>query len=142
MSDGEYAVAAQRVRKNIRQFLSGQRVKSILLYTARPAWREVDVSDLKHLLGAMSCDDVPMNKNAQPPKGVYDVVFVPLLGFNDQGYRLGRGGGWYDRLLATQPWALKVGIGFEDGRIDFRVDPHDIAMDVIITESEIIAKDQ
>ena len=67
------------------------------------------------------------------------VVLVPLLGFDDSGYRLGYGGGYYDRTLAAssaRPFA--IGVGHDLGRLEsIRPQPHDIPMDMIVTESGI-----
>jgi 5-formyltetrahydrofolate cyclo-ligase len=65
-----------------------------------------------------------------------DVLLVPLIGFDAAGYRLGYGGGYYDRTLAAlgSP-ALKIGVGHELGRLEtIHPQPHDVPMDVIITE--------
>ena len=66
-----------------------------------------------------------------------DVLLVPLVGFDSQHYRLGYGGGYYDRTLAAR--ALRpfcIGLGFEQARLaSILPQPHDIAMDLIITEA-------
>jgi 5-formyltetrahydrofolate cyclo-ligase len=61
---------------------------------------------------------------------------VPLLGFDAAGYRLGQGGGYYDRTLANLPQRpLTIGIGYEFGRLEtIHPQPHDIPMDAIVTE--------
>jgi 5,10-methenyltetrahydrofolate synthetase len=67
-----------------------------------------------------------------------DVVLAPLVGFCGL-YRLGHGGGYFDRTLAAmQPRPLAVGIGAEACRIEGYVrQAHDIAMDVIVTEAAV-----
>ncbi len=66
---------------------------------------------------------------------VPDVVLVPLNAFDAQGYRLGYGGGYFDRTLA-QLDAVAVGVGFEFGRVPtVHPQPHDRAMDWIVTEA-------
>ena len=70
---------------------------------------------------------------AQTPK--FDAVIVPMLGFDNSLHRLGHGGGYYDRFLATQPQAYKIGVCFELGHVQaLPVEAHDIPLDVIITE--------
>ena len=61
---------------------------------------------------------------------------VPLVGFDAGGYRLGYGGGYYDRSLAARtPRPLAIGIGFEISRLaTIHPQPHDIPMDAIVTE--------
>lgn len=62
-----------------------------------------------------------------------DLVLVPGIGFTLNGDRLGRGKGYYDRLLAGVP-ALKCGVAF-DGQIEseFPLEPHDIQLNCILT---------
>jgi 5,10-methenyltetrahydrofolate synthetase len=66
---------------------------------------------------------------------VPDVVLVPLNAFDAEGFRLGYGGGYFDRTLARiRP--LAVGVGFEIGRVEtVLAQPHDLPMDWIVTEA-------
>ena len=65
-----------------------------------------------------------------------DLLVVPLVGFDRQGYRLGYGGGFYDRTIAAMPERPRtIGVGFELGRLDtIYPQPHDIALGAIVTE--------
>ena len=67
-----------------------------------------------------------------------EALLVPLLGFDGRGYRLGYGGGYYDRTLAAMPEKpLAIGIGFEQSRLPtIHPQPHDVLMDLIITERQ------
>ncbi|MCU0840200.1 MAG: 5-formyltetrahydrofolate cyclo-ligase [Thiobacillaceae bacterium] len=69
------------------------------------------------------------------------VLFVPMLGFDRQGYRMGMGGGYYDTTLAylgrRRHWRkpLLVGVAFEaQGVEDLPHDPWDIPVDAVLTE--------
>ena len=62
-------------------------------------------------------------------------LLVPCLGFNAQGYRLGYGGGYYDRTLEEAPRPLTVGIAYAFSAAAFDSAPHDVALDKIITEA-------
>ena len=67
---------------------------------------------------------------------VPDVVLAPLAGFDEQGYRLGFGGGFFDRTLgAMTRRPLAIGVGFELGRVP-TIYPqwHDATMDYVVTE--------
>lgn len=68
-----------------------------------------------------------------------DVVLMPPIGFDTGGYRLGYGGGYYDRTLADMPGSpIKIGVAFELSRIaSIRPQPHDIPMDYVVTEEAI-----
>lgn len=71
--------------------------------------------------------------------GDMDVVIVPMLAVDEQGRRLGYGGGYYDRYLGAHPETLRLAYGF-----DFQIlrqvptETHDIKMDGIITDKRIV----
>jgi 5-formyltetrahydrofolate cyclo-ligase len=70
---------------------------------------------------------------------VPDVMLIPLVGFDGKGYRLGYGGGYFDRTLAAlRPHPRTIGVGFELGRLA-TIDPqlHDISLDIVVTEAGI-----
>lgn len=71
-----------------------------------------------------------------------DIVIAPLVGFAGP-YRLGHGGGYFDRTLAAKhPKPLAVGIGIEAARVTGYVpQPHDIPMDVIVTQAAVYRAD-
>nr|WP_243413387.1 5-formyltetrahydrofolate cyclo-ligase [Paraburkholderia silvatlantica] len=72
---------------------------------------------------------------------VPDLLFVPCVGFDRDGYRLGYGGGYYDRTLAAWPGValpVTVGIAYEACRIDDGVlarEAHDLPLDAVVTEA-------
>lgn len=65
------------------------------------------------------------------------IVLAPLVGWDDAGYRLGYGGGYFDRTLALHgapPFA--IGVGLQSAKlVTIFPQPHDIALGAIITES-------
>ena len=82
------------------------------------------------------------HKIAEPTSGrivLPALLFVPCVGFDADGYRLGYGGGYYDRTLAAWPAAARpitVGVAYEACRIDaLEREAHDIPLDLIITEA-------
>jgi 5,10-methenyltetrahydrofolate synthetase len=66
-----------------------------------------------------------------------DLILLPLNGFDAAGYRLGYGGGYFDRTLATlSPRPLAVGVGFEINRLDsIRPEVHDQRLDWVVSEA-------
>lgn len=60
-------------------------------------------------------------------------ILIPCVGHNTQGFRLGYGGGFYDRTLACQPRPYALGISYPVLETEFAVDAHDIALDQILT---------
>jgi len=67
------------------------------------------------------------------------IVVVPLLAFDDAGYRLGYGGGFYDRTLPTLlPGALAVGLGYEVQHVrDLPHDATDFRLKQIVTDAGV-----
>lgn len=67
-----------------------------------------------------------------------ELVIVPAVAYDRSGNRVGRGKGYYDRLLAKTK-ATKIGVGYDFQLVDeIDADPHDIEMDIIITQSATI----
>ncbi len=64
-----------------------------------------------------------------------ELIIVPAVAYDRQGNRVGRGKGYYDRLLTG-----KIGVGYDFQLIEEGIDtdPHDVRMDVVITESHHI----
>ncbi len=73
-----------------------------------------------------------------PPEAL-DVVIVPAVAFDRQGYRIGYGGGYYDRFLRQAPQAARIGIAFACQIVDqIPAADHDIPMDGIVTGEGVI----
>ncbi len=67
-----------------------------------------------------------------------DLILAPCVGFTKARYRLGYGGGYFDRTLAQPTKPLAVGIAYAFTCVDFAVSAHDIALDWILTEEKLI----
>jgi 5-formyltetrahydrofolate cyclo-ligase len=82
------------------------------------------------------------------PKSIYsnddgriivpEIVIIPIIGYNRQKYRLGRGSGFFDRYLYEHPTIYKIGLAYSFQERDFAADGHDIKLDIIITEKGIL----
>jgi 5-formyltetrahydrofolate cyclo-ligase len=77
-----------------------------------------------------------VNAHGGSPPDQFDAVLVPMLGFDPRTlHRLGYGGGYYDKFLATQPQARKIGVCFEAGKLTrLPSTPQDIPLNLIITD--------
>jgi len=66
-----------------------------------------------------------------------ELLLVPCVGYGPGGYRLGYGGGFYDRTLASlQPKPFTVGLGYAHGFLpDLMPEPHDVPLDAILNEN-------
>jgi 5-formyltetrahydrofolate cyclo-ligase len=63
-----------------------------------------------------------------------ELLLLPCVGFNGEGYRLGYGGGYYDRTLAAMPGVRTIGIAYAAGKLFFNSDEHDIPIHLVFTE--------
>lgn len=68
---------------------------------------------------------------------VPDLVLAPVVGFAPPSWRLGFGGGYFDRTLAVmKPKPTAIGVGYELGRLEtIHPQPHDIPLDLVVTEA-------
>lgn len=150
-----------RILVRLRNLLEGHRNGKLAFYwpirgepDLRPLMRELDECGCTVLLpvvAARGADLVfrrwrpgcPMARDiwnipgpAEGPALAPDAVIAPLLGFDTDSFRLGNGGGYYDRTLASlskRPYA--VGVGYEHGRMaSIFPMPWDVRMDMILTE--------
>ena len=79
------------------------------------------------------------------PPATPDISLVPLLAFDRDGYRLGYGGGYYDRtlqqmrLLRRDPPFLAIGVGYAEQQVDrLPREPFDQPLDGIVTEQFLL----
>lgn len=144
-------VKSQLICQRLIDVKDWSRVSTILLYSPKGSLGEVDIKDFVNYLSS-ECPKMQLLTTAKvnqswqvvslegelsrSPK--IDVVVLPMLGFDLRLYRLGYGGGFYDRFLAKYPKALKIGVCFSEGRLDkLSIEPHDISLNMVITEAQV-----
>lgn len=87
-------------------------------------------------LGAFHIEE-PSGDELTPIENI-EMVVVPAIAYDRRGNRVGRGKGFYDRLLADTK-ATKVGVAYDFQLVDdIETEPHDVKVDVVITESRVI----
>ncbi|WP_189357117.1 5-formyltetrahydrofolate cyclo-ligase [Undibacterium squillarum] len=91
------------------------------------AWQQGDAMELDEYGIPLPADK---EKLIEP-----EILLVPCVGFNQQAYRLGYGGGFYDRTLAQLTSALPLGIAYELASTVFEPGEFDLPMSGILTES-------
>lgn len=66
-----------------------------------------------------------------------ECLLIPCVGFDEQRFRLGYGGGYYDRTLENLvPWPFTVGVAFDATKVEsIDPQPHDVKLDVVITDA-------
>ncbi len=131
-----------KTKKMIEEAL--KKGKRILLPTTRKESKKLEISLIKNLShlkpGAYGIMEPTGEDNNTISGKMVDLVIVPGCAFDKNGFRLGYGGGYYDKLLATLKGKIPlVGLAFECQIV--RKIPrksHDIPVDMIITEKRVI----
>ena len=73
------------------------------------------------------------------PEIVPDIVFVPLLAWDRRLARIGYGGGYYDRTLASLPAAVAIGFGFASQEVALvPTGPYDVPLDAMVTDRDVV----
>ena len=92
--------------------------------------------DIEMMIGLYEIPHPTGNADIAP-----DIILLPTVGFDGAGYRLGYGGGYYDRTIAAFVKPPKtIGVGFEFGRLDtIGPQPHDIPMEVVVTDAGVFS---
>ena len=105
---------------------------STMLAVEFPGWEKVRTGPMGIL--------APASNEACPAS--YDVVITPGLGFTRQGVRMGYGRGYYDRWFAEHRSGMKIALCYDIQIVEsLPHDDHDIPVDLIVTEQEIIRVD-
>lgn len=162
LSDDEKAIAADEVFARLEKTAAFMMADNILMYHSLPD----ELSTLKFLkkwhdkkhfflprVNGVNLEILPYDElnlesgafNIEEPTGndladVADIelIVIPAVAFDRSGNRLGRGKGYYDRLLNSSR-ALKVGVGYDFQLLDeIPCEPHDVPMNMVITQNYVI----
>jgi 5-formyltetrahydrofolate cyclo-ligase len=152
----------ERIEAHLRAMLPRLRVQTIGFYwpfkgkfDARPLVRELIAAGVTAALPVVVQLKMPLEfrrwtEDSAMEAGVYgipipkesdvvrpDLLLAPMLGFDAAGYRLGYGGGYYDRTFASiSPKPYTIGIGYDLSRLEtIYPQPHDIPLDAVVTEA-------
>ncbi len=125
------------IRKLINDF-DWTKYQTVCVFQPIEKFNEIDTAPLVKRLKNQGIEVKLLGKTVgtEFPSDKFNLIIVPCLAFDSQNYRLGWGGGWYDKFLAGQPKALKVGLSFANGLVEagFEHQAHDIPLDRILTE--------
>lgn len=137
----EVRSTSEAVTANALRLPKWSHANRVHIYDSRSSWNELDTNPMVAILQreypSLQIDTSAVDADTPMPTYAYDIIVVPVLGFDNKGYRLGMGKGWYDRFLAAQPQALTVGIAYSWSKVDrLPNEPHDVPLDYIVTESE------
>jgi 5-formyltetrahydrofolate cyclo-ligase len=140
-SDGERVAAKAALRSRMRQRLTelsfnerDSRSKQIHERIVRsPEWQKA--RSVQKVITTIA-PTIRVETELQFGTTKIDLIVVPDLAFSRDGHRLGRGGGFFDRLLAGPgAAAYKLGVCFDFQLLEsIPIEPHDIVMDTVVTE--------
>jgi 5-formyltetrahydrofolate cyclo-ligase len=144
LSKPETGQASQIITAKLIPSLDLSKAQKVHVYKANRRWNEIETNQivlwLQHNFPEIKIVQPSSDKLQAMPDEMFDIIIVPVLGFDSRKYRLGLGGGYYDRFLTNQPHALKIGLAYEFGFVKAGIpkEPHDVRLDKIITEERII----
>jgi 5-formyltetrahydrofolate cyclo-ligase len=140
MGREEVVFKSQRICQKLLSEADLSNIKTLSVYKPLDKLNEVDttlfISQVQTRYPKLKVSLVGSSKNEAIPNQELDLIIVPVLAFDKDNYRLGWGGGWYDRFLADQKPALKIGLCFQNGLIEAGIplEPHDIPLNKVLTE--------
>ncbi len=164
LSAVERMEAAERVFEQLERTAAFMMADNILLYHSLPdelstvefinKWH-----DRKHFylprVNGVNLDILPYDRsrlhigafNIEEPDGdeltpidMIELIVVPGVAYDVNGNRVGRGKGYYDRLLAESR-ATKIGVGYDFQLIDeIEAEPHDVRVDIVITDRRRVSR--
>lgn len=139
LDDQAVARRSVGISQEVIRSVDWNRIKRLSCYMAQKTLREVNPSHLIDYIRAshpeIIIEFVDPTPDAAVPTAQYDAIIVPVLAFDDTGNRLGRGVGWYDRFLAGQKSATKIGLAFSEQQLEILpTQDHDIRLDHIFSD--------
>ncbi|MBW3568677.1 5-formyltetrahydrofolate cyclo-ligase [Candidatus Parcubacteria bacterium] len=139
MDAQEVAAKSNNITHTLIDSVDWRSVKFLHIYTPLRKWNEIDTGLIK-ATAAQRWPHIEIvspapDKNQPFPVEKFDLIIVPVLGFDKDKYRLGYGGGWYDRFLAGQKQARTIGLAYKDALIEnLPRESHDISLTTILTD--------
>ncbi len=164
LSDDEKKSAAQRVFERLEHMAAFMMADRILMYHSLPdelstlgfidKWSSRKNFFLPRVNG-VNLDILPYDRSTlrlgafhiEEPDGddttdisEIELIVVPAVAYDRSGNRVGRGKGYYDRLLANSR-AVKVGVGYDFQLVDeIDTDEFDVPVDIVVTETRTIRR--
>lgn len=136
LTPAERSAKDAAIHSQLLELIADRRATKLCSYTSIEQLGEVDTSKIILTLRqreSLFLTTIEPVTDAVIPLDTFDLILVPVVAFDRAYNRIGRGGGWYDKFLATQPQAYKVGLAYSEQLIDtIDVEQHDIALDTVL----------
>jgi len=122
----------------VKAWEDGKRVAVPVFHPATHSMEFFEVNSIQDLHGTAELDNAGAGGLAATS---HDICIVPGLGYDVQGHRLGTGGGYFDRFLASFP-GKAVGLCHDAQVTDEELpqDEHDIPVELLVTESRVLRR--
>jgi 5-formyltetrahydrofolate cyclo-ligase len=126
----------------IIHYIKDELGKEIIL--PKTNFEDISLENIRYDSDTVLCENtlgIPEpNRGIRVPEEKIEVVFVPLLAFNQQGHRIGYGKGFYDRFFAKcNENTLKIGLSISDEPHQWQeIDEFDVPLDMVVTPNSII----
>ncbi len=136
---------SEEICERILEMSEWNEAQNVVLFSPLPSEPMIHPLKLDCEARKVTCTKIPQSPRSeadlQLPETI-DLILVPGLAFSGDCHRLGRGGGFFDRLLAGRASkAFKLGICFSFQILDvIPVEGHDIVMDAVVTDSRSIKR--
>ena len=142
MSPAEVSTKSRIIGRQLLNDVDWTNFKNVCVFEPIPRLNEVNIKPVIPRIIAQDIEVILLTNSqaSKPPPTKFMLIIVPCLAFDEGLHRLGWGGGWYDRFLAAQPQAYKIGLSFHNGFVEAGLpyDRYDIKMDIIITEKMVL----
>ena len=135
----DVSAASAVAQGELRATIDWASIRSVHVYRSVAEWGEIATTALVAWLEsewpAIEIVQPSLSKDQPFPERQFDLILVPALGFDRDNNRLGLGGGWYDRFVAQQPQARKIGIAYAWALVDDRipVEQWDMKLDRVVS---------
>jgi 5-formyltetrahydrofolate cyclo-ligase len=140
LNRGQVEELSQKIIQKLIVQTDWRKIENVHIYSSLSSLNEVQTFPLIDYLKTKFPDiEIFIEAQSEPkvlPDKKFDLIIAPVLGFDKDSYRLGWGGGYYDKFLATQPQARKIGLCYASGFVADGIphENHDIPLDAIIVE--------
>src|ERR1700730_7209764 len=128
---------SEEICERVLEMTQWAEAQSAILFTPLPSEPIITPLKLDCEARKISCTILPQSPKSEINlSGPVDLILVPGLAFSKDRHRLGRGGGYFDRLMAgPAASAFKLGICFSFQLLDsVPLETHDVIMDTVVTD--------
>lgn len=127
------------INTKLRSIIDWSTIKQVCMYDAQEKLREFSIEPFRQWLlesqPHVNTQLINFDSKAAMPGVQFDIIILPLLGYDKNYNRIGRGAGWYDKFLSSQHNAITIALAHSSQKVvDLPTEEHDQKVDLIVTE--------